>query len=253
MAADGAQPLQLRAQKMGMMNEIYRIMTISLGEPPKKFDWCFRDKNGKFYEFKNMTPLRYYKDIVNYPLTETLSLINDPRNSYRRLYTVEYLGNVAGGKPVCYVNVESETMKRLAIAVLQGGRPVWFGADVGKFSNTSMGMLDTGLYDYDLAFGVNFRMSKAERLLYGESLMTHAMVFTGVHLDTNGHPVRWRVENSWGDAAGQKGYFLMTDTWFTEYVYQIVLEKRDTPRELVHVLDQEAIVLPAYDPLGALA
>ncbi|CAI2169174.1 1664_t:CDS:2 [Funneliformis geosporum] len=208
----------LRCIKISMMEEIYRIIAISLGEPPKKFDWTFRDKNGKYHNHPGLTPKSFYQNIIGYQATETLSLINDPRNSYNRLYTVEYLGNIQGGFPIRYVNISIETMKQLSINVLRSGKPVWF----------------------------------AQRLQYGQSLMTHAMVLTGVHLE-NDLPVRWRVENSWGDAIGDKGYFVMTDDWFSDWVYQIVLEKKDTPKELVEVLDQSPLVLPAWDPMGSLA
>ncbi|CAG8541165.1 12332_t:CDS:2 [Funneliformis caledonium] len=242
----------LRCVKIGMMEEIYRIIAISIGEPPKKFDWTFRDKNGKYHNYPNLTPKSFYQDIIGYKATETLSLINDPRNPYNRLYTVKYLGNIQGGFPIRYVNISIEMMKQLSIKVLRSGKPVWFGSDVGKGSYSPLGILDNKVIDYELGFNVKFELTKAQRLQYGQSLMTHAMVLTGVHIE-NDIPVRWRVENSWGDAIGDKGYFVMTDDWFTDWVYQIVLEKKDTPKELVEVLDQEPQVLPAWDPMGSLA
>ena len=130
---------------------------------------------------------------------------------------------------------------------------MWFGADVGKYLQRDAGTLDPKVFQYDLTFNVTFNMTKAERLLYGESLMTHAMQFTGVHLDSNGRPVRWRVENSWGEQGGDKGYLVMSDEWFSQFVYQVVLEKAIVPQKFLDVLDQEAFVLPAYDPMGALA
>ncbi|CAG8437640.1 11912_t:CDS:2 [Funneliformis mosseae] len=242
----------LRCVKIGMMEEIYRIIAISIGEPPKKFDWTFRDKNGKYHNYPNLTPKSFYQDIIGYKATETLSLINDPRNPYNRLYTVKYLGNIQGGFPIRYVNISIEMMKQLSIKVLRSGKPVWFGSDVGKGSYSPLGILDNKVIDYELGFNVKFELTKAQRLQYGQSLMTHAMVLTGVHIE-NDIPVRWRVENSWGDAIGDKGYFVMTDDWFTDWVYQIVLEKKDTPKELVEVLAQEPQVLPAWDPMGSLA
>ena len=152
---------------------------------------------------------------------ETLSLINDPRNPYEALYTVDRLGNVVDGLPIRYVNTQAETLKKLAINVLKSGAPVWFGCDVGQFSNGPLGVMDTKIYDYALAFNVRFGLTKKQRLLYGESLMTHAMVFTGVHLDESGNPIRWRVENSWGEGSGDKGYWIMSDAWFSEFVYQV--------------------------------
>lgn len=150
-----------------------------------------------------------------------MSLINDPRNDINKLYTVDRLGNIVGGKPIRYVNTTSEVQKQLAVNVLKSGSPVWFGCDVGQFSNNKLGAMDLDIYDYGLGFNVDFKLTKEDRLLYKESLMTHAMVFTGVHLDANGKPVRWRVENSWSDTTGDKGFWVMSDEWFSAFVYQV--------------------------------
>ncbi|KAG0357079.1 hypothetical protein BGZ54_000463 [Gamsiella multidivaricata] len=229
-------------------------MAITLGEPPKKpFTWAFRNKDNKYFEFKDLTPQKYFKEHVGYPVSDTISIINDPRNKVMALYTVQYLGNISGGHPIRYVNAPIEDLKHLAIQKLKSGKPVWFGADVGKYLHRDAGILDPKLFQYDLAFNVSFNMTKAERLIHGESLMTHAMVFTGVHLDEHGKPVRWRVENSWGDVGGDKGYLTMSDAWFSEFVYQVVLEKAIVPKKFLEVLEQEVHVLPAFDPMGALA
>ncbi|KAI8984612.1 peptidase C1B, bleomycin hydrolase [Mycotypha africana] len=244
----------VRAMKAKMMEDIYRIMVIMLDEPPLEFNWQTQDKNGKYVSVSNLTPQKYFREVVGFPISQMVSLINDPRNAYNKLYTVDRLGNIVGGGPIRYINTTSENQKQLAVNVLKSNRPVWFGCDVGQFSNNELGAMDTKIYDYSLAFNVEFNLTKEERLLYKESMMTHAMVFTGVHLDENGKPVRWRVENSWGaDTTGDKGFWVMTDEWFSSFVYQIVLHKKDVPRRLVDILDTEPIVLPAYDPMGALA
>ncbi|RIA82425.1 peptidase C1B, bleomycin hydrolase [Glomus cerebriforme] len=242
----------LRHAKINMMEEIYRIIAISLGEPPKQFDWTFRDVNGKYHNYKGLTPKKFYQNFIGYNATETLSLVNDPRNPYLRLYTVQYLGNIQGGFPIRYVNIPIDVMKQLSINTLRSGKPVWFGSDVGKGANSNLGILDNNIINYELGFNVKFELTKAQRLQYGQSLMTHAMVLTGVHLE-NDKPIRWRVENSWGDSRGDKGYFVMSDDWFSDWVYQIVLENNDTPEELVDVLNQKPIELPAWDPMGSLA
>ncbi|GAA5795007.1 peptidase C1B, bleomycin hydrolase [Helicostylum pulchrum] len=244
----------VRFLKEKMLEDIYRILVISLGEPPSQFDWETTDKNGKYIGIHHLTPKKFFREVVAYPISETLSLINDPRNHINALYTVDRLGNVVGGKPIRYVNTTSDVQKQLTVNVLKSGNPVWFGCDVGQFSNNKIGAMDTKIYDYGLAFNVEFNLTKEERLLYKESLMTHAMVFTGVHLDKDGRPVRWRVENSWGaESTGDKGFWVMSDDWFSSFVYQIVLEKGDIPKKLVALLDTKPIVLPAYDPMGALA
>ncbi|KAL1936715.1 hypothetical protein VTP01DRAFT_849 [Rhizomucor pusillus] len=249
----GASVSSVRLSKERMLTEIYRILVICLGQPPHKFDWETTDKHGKYVGVKKLTPLKFFKEVVKHPIAETMSLLNDPRNEFEKLYTVDRLGNVVGGIPIRYVNTDINTIKKLAINVLKSGNPVWFGCDVGQFSNSPLGVMDTKIYDYELAFNVNFGLTKAQRVLYGESMMTHAMVFTGVHLDDNGKPIRWRVENSWGEGTGDKGYWVMSDEWFSEFVYQVVLEKSAVPRKLVDLLGTEPIVLPAYDPMGALA
>ncbi|KAJ2160703.1 bleomycin hydrolase [Coemansia sp. RSA 552] len=250
--AEGAGMEALRAAKRGMLAEIHRIMVISLGHPPESVTWTFYDKDKKFQEFRDITPLEFYRDHVQQDCTQTVSLINDPRNQFMRKYTVKYLGNVHEAGGVRYINLAVEDIKKYAAEVLKSGRPVWFGCDVGKFHSRAKGMLDLKVIDYESAFNFSFGTTKAERLQYGDSLMTHAMVLTGVHVE-DGKTVRWRIENSWGDEYGNKGYLTMTDGWFDEFVYQIVLEKADLPQEILDVLDQDAVVLPPWDPMGALA
>ncbi|PIA15180.1 aminopeptidase C [Coemansia reversa NRRL 1564] len=242
----------LRTQKHGMLEEVHRIMTISLGQPPEKLTWAFYNKDKKYHEFKDITPVEFYKQHVKLDCTQTVSLINDPRNEHMKKYTVKYLGNVVGATDVHYINLSSTDIKKYAAKVLKDGRPVWFGCDVGKFLARSKGLMDTQVIDYQAAFNFGFGTTKAERLQYGESMMTHAMVLTGVHIEDD-NTVRWRIENSWGPDYGSKGYLTMTDRWFDEFVYQIVLEKRDIPEHVLEVLDQKAIVLPPWDPMGALA
>ncbi|KAI9592714.1 peptidase C1B, bleomycin hydrolase [Syncephalis fuscata] len=243
----------IRAAKDEMLDEIYRIMCITCGEPPKHFTWSFRDKDKKFHEYADLTPQSFYHDHVAYNVTETVSLINDPRNEYYKLYTVAYLGNIKGGHSIRYINLPVEELKQLGVKTIQSGKPVWFGCDVGKHFARQIGVLELNSLDWDLGFGVTFDQDKANRLRYGESAMTHAMMFTGVHLNADGQPQRWRVENSWGEDNGDKGFLSMSDKWFSEFTYQIVLEKSDVPDEVLKVLEQEPVVLPPWDPMGSLA
>ena len=238
-------------------------MVIAFGRPPKPnefFDWTYTDRDGKYHRTK-ATPRDFYKS-CDFKAEDHFSLINDPRNEYNKLYTLDYLKNgtiltpcnllmqVSEGRGVTYVNTTSNTMKSVAIKMINSNKPVFFGSDVGQFSNSSIGVMDTDLYDYKLGFNLSMKMNKAERIRVGASAMTHAMVLTGVDLDNEGRPLKWRVENSWGRNTGKGGYFLMTDKWFDEYVYQIVCNFLDAPRELVEVYKAgRPVVLKAWDPM----
>ena len=253
--ADGAKREELAARKEEMLGEIYRILCICLGEPPKTFDLEAEDKDGKFIRECGLTPKAFFEKYVGLNLNDYISLINAPTadKPYHRSYSVKFLGNVKEGRQVRYLNLEIEELKKAAIAQMKDGSPVWFGCDVGKCSTRDGGVMDTKVYRLEELLGVKFGMDKAERLDYGESLMTHAMVFQGVNLDEDGRPNRWRVENSWGEDAGEKGYYVMSDDWFDEYMYQVVVNKKYLPEELVAEYETEPIMLEPWDPMGSLA
>jgi bleomycin hydrolase len=248
----------VRSKKEELMKEVYNIMTATLGVPPhpkKKFVWEYLDADGKAGRWEG-SPLEYFAEFGTKPFnpSDSFSLINDPRNDYSKLYTVDKLGNIWGGRPILYVNTEIENMKNTVIKMIKAGHPVFFGCDVGKYSDRDAGIMDTALFEYESAFDISLGLSKADRLRINESAMTHAMVISGVHLDASGKPVRYKVENSWGETAGQEGYFVMTDRWFEEFVYQIVVPKAMAPKNLVEVYEKgDKVVLPPWDPMGTLA
>ncbi|KAJ2391552.1 bleomycin hydrolase [Coemansia sp. RSA 2559] len=250
--AKGKSIEEVRKLKDRMLKEIHRIMSLSLGQPPKKFNWVFYNKDKEFHEFRDITPLQFYKDHVKQDCKNMVSLIHDPRNPYMKKYMVKYLGNVHGAEKVRYINLPMDQIKVYAANVIKSGRPLWFGCDVLKFGSPSKGMMDLELIDYKTAFDFGFGMTKAERMQYGDSNITHIMALTGVHIE-DGKAVRWRAENSYSDSYGNKGYLTITDGWFDEFVYQIVFEKGDLPKEVLDVLDQEAVVLPPWDLLGMLS
>lgn len=254
LVAENASEEKIIAAKEKMLEEIYRFLTISLGTPPEKFDFEYRDEEKNYHYEKDLTPQSFYERFVGIDLTQYISVINAPTDDkpYNQLYTVEMLGNVVGGQKVRHLNVDMETFKKLAIKQLNRGESVWFGCDVGQSSERSAGIMDVGLYDVDATFEVDFQMTKAERLDYGESLMTHAMVLTGVDI-VNGRSTKWKVENSWGEKVGNKGYFVMSDAWMDEYTYQVVIHKELLPQKLQEVLDTEVTILAPWDPMGALA
>lgn len=251
---DSSYVCDIASIQKSMMKEIHTILSLTLGIPPgpsDEFYWEYKDKFGNFHRIKS-TPLNFYNNILNFKAHEHFSLINDPRNT-EGLYTVDKLGNIEGGKPIEYVNTSSANLKEAAIAMIKQNIPVFFGSDVGKFEDTTLGLLDVESWDYGLAFGTTMKLNKKQRLLTGSSQMTHAMVLTGVHL-VDGKPVRWRVENSWGEYGMHKGYFIMSDAWFDEYVFQVVTNASFTSQKLVDIWkSKDYKTLPYYDPMGALA
>ena len=251
----GADEAKLRAMKDEMMETIYGILCVCLGVPPKTVDLEVRDKDDKFHRDLGLTPQEFFRKYVDMDLSDYISLINAPTEDkpYYHSYSVEFLGNVVEGRKVKYVNLPIEELKKAAIAQMQDGEPVWFGCDVGKSSERSGGVMSLELYDKGSLFNTTFGMNKAERLEYGHSLMTHAMVFQGVNLDENGKPNRWRVENSWGEEPGKKGYYVMTDSWFDEYLYQVVVNKKYLPEEALKAFAEKPIMLKPWDPMGSLA
>ena len=251
---NGASMSELRSRKEAMMGDIYRMLTIFLGEPPESFDFEYRDKDKNFHADRGITPQDFAKKYVDVNLDDYVSVINAPTadKPYGRTFTVEYLGNVKGGRDVLYLNVDPETLRQVALKQLMDGEVVWFGCDVGQMSDRESGIMNDALYDYEGVLGVPLTLDKAGRLDYGESLMTHAMVFTGVNV-VDGRPNRWKVENSWGDEPGKKGYFVMSDQWFDQYMYQVVVKKSYLSPELQKALSEPPIKLPPWDPMGSLA
>lgn len=247
----------LRKMKEEMMSEVYRMLCIHLGEPPAEFHWQWRDKDRNFHRPGKMTPKDFYERYVSIDLDDLVCLIHDPRpmHKFDEVYTVQMLGNVVGGTPIKYLNVELDVMKQAAIRQIEDGEPVWFGCDVGKYLDRDLGVMAMDLFEYDLVYGQedSARLDKAGRLMYGQSLMTHAMVFTGVDVDANGRSLKWRVENSWSEKPGHKGFFQMSDRWFDEYNYEVVVRKQYVPKKSLAALEREPVVLPPWDPMGSLA
>ena len=255
LAAGGAGRDALEAEKGRMMGEVYRILVICLGEPPKTVDFEARDKEDNFIRERGLTPRAFFTKYVDMDLSAYISLINAPTQDkpfYHR-FTVQRLGNVKEGDPVCYLNLPIEELKAAAIAQMKDGEPVWFGCDVGPYSDRETGTLDPDNYDYENTLGIRLSMTKAQRLNYCQSMMTHAMVFQGVDLDEAGQPTRWRVENSWGDEAGKKGYYVMSDAWFDEYMYQVVVNRKYLTDRQRAALETPVIELAPWDPMGSLA
>ena len=244
---------EAREHKEKRVGDIWKILCIHLGTPPESFDWQWRDTDDKFHSKGTMTPLEFASEYVDIDWEDYVCLVHDPRNKTMKTYTVDYLQNVSGGPPVIYLNIDIESMKKITQKLLEDGLPVWMGCDVGKQMEREKGLWDANLFEYKELYGIDFGMDKANRLQHGQTMMTHAMLFTGVDV-VEGEARRWRVENSWGsDKSGEKGFFTMNDNWFDEYMFEIAAPKSYLTEEMLSGLSTTPEVLPAWDPMGSLA
>ncbi|CAW98271.1 aminopeptidase C [Streptococcus equi subsp. zooepidemicus] len=251
----GADHQAVQAKKEELLQEIFNFLAMNLGLPPRQFDFAYRDKDNHYHADKGITPQAFYEKYVGLKLSDYVSVINAPTadKPYGKSYTVDMLGNVVGSPEVRYLNLDMERFKELAIKQMQAGESVWFGSDVGQVSDRQKGILALNTYDFQAGMDIQLSQDKAGRLDYSESLMTHAMVLTGVDLDDTGKPIKWKVENSWGDKVGDKGYFVASDAWMDEYTYQIVVRKDLLTADELAAYEAEPQVLAPWDPMGALA
>lgn len=254
----GAPREAVRAEKNEILKAIHRILTIHLGVPPASFHWQWNDKDRKFRREGDLTPRQFAERFVELPIDDYVCLVHDPRptSPFNRTFTVRFLGNVVGGAPVKYLNVEIDVMKDVAMRAIMGGEPVWMGCDVDKMLHRELGIWDRELFQFEPLYNTDLSLTKAERLIYHQTLMTHAMLFTGVDVvegPSGELPRRWRVENSWGEEGGRKGFYVMNDNWFDEHMFEIAARRSALPPQLRDAFEQEPIVLPPWDPMGALA
>ena len=254
----GASVDELRSAKERMLANVQRLLTICLGEPPKTFDVRLRDTDDKLALSGTFTPREFFEHTVDMELDDYVSVISAPTadKPFGHTYTVDRLGNVVEAGGVRYLNLPAERLKEMAVSQLKDGLPVWFGCDVDQSYLQKDGVMDRDAVNVDALFGfeIDRGFDKAQRLDFGESVMTHAMTLEGVNLDANGKPTLWKVENSWGKDHGKDGFDSLTDDWFGEYVYQVVVDKAYlTADERRAYETEEPIVLAPWDPLGALA
>ena len=245
-----------RELKEEVLKDVYNVLTSTLGQMPEKFDVVLHDKDGKLIEDKGMDAHSFFDKYIGVEIDQYISLINSPTEDkpFNQTYTIKYLGNIIEGKIVKHLNLPIEELKKAAVKQLKDGYPVWFGCDVGRSSvvEDERAMLDTKAVDYESLFNVDLKLSKEDALDYGYSLMTHAMTFTGVQMNGN-EPLRFKVENSWGEKFGYKGHFVMTSDWFDQYVYQVVVNKKYLPEKLRKAYEKKAKELSPWDPMGSLA
>lgn len=253
MVKAGADADAIQAEKNALLGKIYGFLCSCYGEPPKQFDFEYVDKSKNYHLQQGMTPQTFCAQYVGNLLDQMVSIINAPTadKPYNKVYTVKLLGNVVGGREVRHLNLEMGAFKDAIIAQLKAGKVVWFGSDVGKWGDRTGGIWDDGCFDAALISGLDVTLSKADSLDYWFAAMNHAMVITGVNL-VDGKPTRWKIENSWGDKSGSKGYYVCSDTWFDQYVFQAAVEK-EYLGDAAKLADQEAIVLAPWDPMGTLA
>ena len=237
--------------KTQMLSEVYRILSLTIGEPVQTFTYAFKDKDGKaLAPAKEYTPLQFAKEVVGGPINGTFIMaMNDPRRPYYKTYEVEYDRHTYDGHNWKYVNLPMEDIEQMAIASLKDGRKMYSSYDVGKFLDRKRGYADTENFDYGALFGTTFGMDKAQRISTFDSGSTHAMTLTAVDLDDSGKAIKWKVENSWGATWGQQGCLIMTDRWFREYMFRLVVNKRYVPENILKAADSKPVMLMPEDPL----
>ncbi len=251
---EGKDKKEIDILKEEVLNKIYSLLVNSFGVPPQKFDFEYTDKDGKYHLETGYTPVSFFTKYIGSEIDEYVSIINSPTKDkpFMKSYTIDYLGNVIEGKLVTHLNLPMERIKELVINQLKDGRVVWFGSDVGAYGDKSTGVWDDLSYDFMSAFGFDIKFDKAAMLDYHASAMNHAMVITGVNLKGNS-ATKWKIENSWGDAYGNKGYFIMSSSWFDTFVYQAVILKKYLTAEELAAYNAKPIVLDPWDPMGTLA
>ena len=246
----GAKEKALEKRKVEMLSEVYRLLVYFLGEPPVSFEWTMRDKEGNVLSTKEYTPKSFYEEYIGENLEDNyIMVMNDPSREYGKVYEIEYDRHVYDGHNWLYVNLPIEKIKEMAIASIKGGCAMYFSCDVGKFLDSKRGTLNLDNFDYESVMGTTFGMDKADRVRSYDSGSTHAMTLVAVDIDEDGNPVKWMVENSWGPSAGYQGKLIMTDEWFNEYMFRVVVEKQFVPEDVMEMMKQQPIKLPPWDPM----
>ena len=252
MIAQGAKPAALEKEKAAMLGMVYRMLALNLGVPPAEFDFIRRDAKGNPVETEHHTPMTFLQKYGDTKLlTDYVMLMNDPTREYYKAYEIDYDRHRYDGKNWTYVNLPLEDIKEMAIASLKDSTMMYFSCDVGKQLDAERGLLDVNNYDYESLMGVKFGMDKEERIRTFSSGSSHAMTLVGVDLDEAGTPKKWLVENSWGAASGWQGHLIMTDEWFDEYMFRLVVETKYVPERVLKLFQQKPVRLPAWDPMFA--
>ena len=242
---------KLQARKTEMLETIYRILALNLGVPPTEFTWTMRNAKGEAVSTELYTPKSFYEKFVNEDFSKYYMIMNDPTREYHKVYEIEYDRHVYDGANWRYLNLPMEEIAQMAIASIKDSTMMYFSCDVGKFLDRNKGYLDIENFDYGSLFGTTFKMTKQERVATFASGSSHAMTLCAVDLDADGKPIKWMVENSWGSSYGHNGFLIMTDQWFNEYMFRLVVEEKYIPKKTLKLLEQQPIMLPSWDPMFA--
>ena len=243
----------LRDKKTEMLSDVYRMLVITLGVPPKSFNWVFEDKDEKIVEKNNITPKEFYNDLISktgVSLRDYVMMMNDPTKEYNNIYEIKYYRNRYDGTDWTYINLPNEILKKFAKKSILADEAMYFSCDVGKQLNLKDGVLELNQYDYESIFGVKFGMNKKERILSFESGSTHGMALIGIDTTENGSVKKWLLENSYGPGEGHNGFLSMTDQWFDEFGFRLVVNKRFLSQDVLKILDRKPIMLPPWDPMN---
>ncbi|MDR2916611.1 MAG: C1 family peptidase [Tannerella sp.] len=250
-SSGGATLAELQKQKTEMLGVIYRMLVLTIGEPPTTFIWTLKDAKGNPVSTKEYTPLSFYKEFIGADLKNNyIMLMNDPSREYYKLYEIDFDRHAYDGKNWTYVNLPAEDIKEMAIRSIKDSTMMYFSCDVGKFLDRERGLLDINNFDYESLMGTSFDMDKKDRIRTFSSGSSHAMTLMAVDLDENGKPKKWMVENSWGPGANN-GHLIMTDEWFNEYMFRLVVEQKYITDKVKDILKQKPVQLPAWDPMFA--
>ncbi len=248
----GASEKDLQQMKVEQLKTVYRMLVMAYGVPPTSFAWTPKKDGKPLGEAKTYTPQEFYREVCRGDedlYADYVMLMNDPSRPYNQVYEIEYDRHVYEGHNWKYVNLDIEELKPMVIASLKDSAQMYFSCDVGKFLNRTTGMLDLKNYDYQSLLGTTFGMTKRQRIQSFDSGSTHAMTLMAVDLDHDGKPTKWKVENSWGAESGMKGYLIMTDEWFNEYMFRVVVNRKYCTARVLDLLKQKAVKLPAWDPM----
>ena len=251
MDQDGVALDELRSAKKEMLAQVYRMLAMNLGEPPTEFPWRFEDRDSVVSELEVYTPRQFYEEFVGVDLSEYVSIFNDPTKDYGKHYRIRLSRNMYDKDDINFANAMIDVLREVAMTSVLADEPVWFACDVGKDQSREHGIMAVSIFDYDAIYETDMTMSKAERSLFRESSPNHAMVFVAVDVKDD-KPVKWLVENSWGASKGTDGYWTLYDTWFDEYVYNVIVKREFVSDDILSIYDQDPVILPPWDPMYEL-